>query len=178
MNKYRDQLNYEKDRHIDESALDVEWLNQPNLMFLYSAALAEAESELDGFQEELSLLKADIDKEIRESPKNFDIDINKIKLTETLISNTVNKQEEVQELNKKILDAKYEVKVLKGGVESMQHRKFALQGMVELFSRQYYAGPKVPRNLPEEVKSRFNEEQRDLQRHEANSRVKIRRRNK
>jgi hypothetical protein len=52
---------------------------------------------------------------------------------------------------------KYEAEVLQGAVNAVDHRKDALENLVRLHGLQYFAGPKVPRNLSEERE--YREEQ-------------------
>lgn len=143
-------MNYEKDMFIDDSALDVEWLEQPSLMFKYSTYEAEKEREKDLAKEALDLVKADLDRNIRENPDKYGI----AKVTETVILNTIITQDEYKEAYHKFLDIQYEYNIAKVAVRAVAQRKDALENLVRLHGQQYFAGPRVPRNLKEEVEKR------------------------
>ena len=66
-------MDYDKDIRIDETALDVEWLNQPALMLKYAKHAASMRLELDKAKEALDSMRADIDRKIREHPDEFGI---------------------------------------------------------------------------------------------------------
>jgi hypothetical protein len=140
-------IDYDKDVRIDETALDVECLDQPSLMVKYARLLADAERELDKAKEALDLVKAELDKEIRSDPDKFDL----IKATETSVANTVIMQPKYVEASNRVIEAKYEAKVLAGVVRAMDARKTMLETLVKLHGQQYFAGPNVPRDLSYEA---------------------------
>ena len=159
------ELDYERDLYIDESALDVEWLGQASLMFRYSKELAKAEREIARLKEKQAVVKAELDRDIRLVPEDFDI---KVKVTEAVVSNTILFQEEYKTITNELIEAQYEVSMIKGAVNAIHQRKDALQDLVRLHGQRYFAGPSVPRDLSHEVR----------QQHEkavSNKAVKIRR---
>lgn len=148
--------NYSDDMKIDDSALDIEWLEQPTLMFKYAKLSAEAKMDLDRAKDRLDLVKAEIDSWIRKDPKAFGVD----KITESVVLNTVMTQTEYIEAQEAVLNAKYNFDVVRGAAEAVNARKDALENMVKLYGMQYFAGPKVPHNLFEmrQRKAEFNEQ--------------------
>ena len=139
-------MNYEKDIEINESALDVEWLQQATLTYQYSKIAAEAKRTLDKHKEKLDIKKAEIDRKIRETPEKFGL----VKLTETVISNTIIQQEEYSEMNMLMIDAKYELEMAMASTRALQDKKSALENLVKLHGQNYFAGPSVPRDLSKE----------------------------
>jgi len=139
---------YELDLAIDEMALDLEWLEQPSLMLKYTTKAAKARRNLDRIKEKLSVVKAQVEKEIRADPEEFEI----VKVTESAIMSTVLLHDSYQEAMKELIDAQYEYQVVQGAVQAVDQRKQALENMTRLLGLQYYAGPKVPRELSYEVK--------------------------
>lgn len=139
-------MDYENEIFIDANSLDVEWLVQPELMLKYGKNEADCERTMDLTKEKLDLVKADLDKNIRESPDSFGI----TKITETVVSNTILMQDEYKEMYQAYLDAKYEHNVAKAAVRAFVQRKEALENLVKLHGQQYFAGPKVPRDLTAE----------------------------
>lgn len=139
-------MNYLEDIRIDETALDIEWLRQPELMYKYASLAVEARMNMDLEKEMLELVRAKLDKEIRENPEKFGIS----KLTETVVQNIIILQDEYREQNKKYLDAKYNYEILKVVVDSLNQKRDALENLVRLFGLQYFSGPSEPRNLFQE----------------------------
>jgi hypothetical protein len=143
-------IDYDKDVRIDETALDVECLDQPSLMVKYARLLADAEQRLDEAKEALDLAKAELDKEIRSDPDRFDL----TKATETSVANAVIMQPEYTEASNRVIEAKYEAKVLAGVVKAIDARKTMLETLVKLHGQQYFAGPNVPRDLSHEAEKK------------------------
>lgn len=159
-------LDYERDLYIDESSLDVEWLNQPLLMLRYTRERAKAEREVARLKRKLRITAATLDKDVRTNPGDFKITV---KLTETVVLNAVLCDEEYEEVEKELMEANYELSMIEGAVESIKQRKDALQDLVRLFGQQYFAGPAMPRDISHEVKQRHVKQI-------SNSNVKITRR--
>ena len=142
-----DDLNYESDIRIDQDALDVEWLEQPRMVFVYSKNLAFRKRLLEKVTQEIALVKAEIDKEVRQSPELFNVNV---KLTETVVNNTIIQQKKYVDIYNEYVEAKYEVNIAQAAVNAMEHRKSALENLVRLFGQQYFAGPTIPRDLSKE----------------------------
>lgn len=140
-------LNYETDIVIDESSLDIEWLEQPRLMMEYSRHQSELEKEKDFMEEKLDLLESTLDHQIRSNPEKFGIDY---KLTETVVGNHIKMNKEHKELKEALLDIRYEINTAKGAVKAFDARKSALENLVKLHGQQYFAGPNLPRDITEE----------------------------
>jgi hypothetical protein len=150
---------YEEELRIDPDNLDHEWEAQPGLYQRYSEMLANAEKEKADLKEELDVLKAKKDLDIREG--NYSRSISK--LTEGTIESLLKEDEEVQKKVKELNEASYRVKLLGGAVEAFSHRKKALEKMVDLFIFGYNAEPKVGRmdNIREQKRRRRDESNED-----------------
>jgi hypothetical protein len=143
-------MNYEDDLSIDESALDVEWLEQPQLMFKYARYCAELEKVADEAKDKLEYVKAEVERDIRESPEKYGI----VKITEAVVAGTILLQEKYKGALVEYNKAKFDAKVSGGAVRSFDQRKTALENLVRLNGQQYFAGPTVPRNLHEEYEAK------------------------
>ena len=143
-------MNYEDDMWIDESALDLECKDQPELMMKYTKIQAELQKDEDEKKEALDLLKAKLDKKIRYHPDVYNID----KITEGAISSTILRDHEYQAANQTYIDARFENNVAKGAVRSCDQRKSMIETLVKLHGQQYFAGPKVPRDIVKEAEKR------------------------
>jgi hypothetical protein len=136
-------MDYELDIRIDETALDVEWLDQPSLMFRYARNAAQARQIVDRKKENLDVVKAELDTDIRTNPGEYDLE----KLTEGAILNTILQQKKYRDAYKDYVDAKYEADIAQAAVVAMAQRKDALENLVRLHGQQYFAGPKMPRDV-------------------------------
>ena len=143
-------MDYENDIQIRQDELEMEWLDQPSLMFKYAKNAAEMRRLLDLSKEKLDLVKAEIDKEIRTNPEKFGIE----KITETVVANSMLATFKYKKANEEFLNAKYEVDVAQAAVVAMSQRKDALENLVRLHGQQYFAGPKVPHDISELRESR------------------------
>ena len=136
-------MNYEKDIEIDDTALDIEWLEQPRKMMQYSKNAAFRRMKLEEAKQALDIAKAEVDNKIRKNPEMFGIE----KITENVISATILIANEYQEAYAEYLTAKYESDMASGAVQAFEQRKSALENLVKLHGQQYFAGPKIPRDL-------------------------------
>lgn len=143
-------MNYEDDIKIDETALDVEWLEQPSLMMKYAQLAAEMRSEMDKAKEALELVKSELDKDIRSNPEKYGLE----KITDKVVENTIPTQNDYRRASKRYLDAKFNSDIAFGAVKAVDARKDALENLVRLHGQQYFAGPKVPRDLSSETERR------------------------
>jgi len=124
---------------IDINNLDKEWINQPKIFFKYASELADVRRRLEEAKAELDVVKASLDKAIRENPASFGLPE---KITETLISNTIIQQSEYQEALKIYRIRKHKVDILQAAVTALDHRKSALERLVSLHGQNYFAAPK------------------------------------
>jgi hypothetical protein len=152
------QNDYALDLFIDDQALDIEWLEQPSLVLKYHQIQAASRKKVDQLSDELDVLKAQLDREIRSKPESFGIDV---KVTEAVVQNTILLDEGYKDLKQDLIDANYEHRMATGAVSAVEHRKPALENLVRLLGQQYYAGPVVPRDLSAEVLKKTNQKKID-----------------
>jgi len=155
-------MQYENDIKIDPLSLDVEWLQQPTLMFKYASLEVELMKKEMIEKERLELVKAEIDREIRSNPEKFGIS----KITENVVSSTILMDERYKEAFKTYTDTLYELKMAKVAVTSISAKKDALENLVKLFGQQYFAGPEAPRRIDKEWERKVKER-------EINSKIKF-----
>jgi len=138
-------MSYADDMHINEDMLDVELLEQPTLMEKYSHLLAEAKLDRDLAKEDLELKKAEISLDIRDHPQDYKLE----KVTDKAVEACVLMEEEYKDAVKAYNQANFEVNVLQGVVNAIEHRKSALEKLVTLHGQNYFAGPIVPHDIRE-----------------------------
>jgi len=143
-------MDYALDLKIDEESLDIECLDQASLFMKYAKHYAEARRTLDEVKQNLDIVRSDIDKQIREDPEKFGI----VKVTEGSIQSALLTEATYNIEYKKYLDAKYEADMASNAVQAMNIRKEMLEGLMRLHGQQYFAGPRIPRDLSEERKKK------------------------
>jgi len=138
-----DKIDLEKDVAIDPAILDEEWLKHPITFMKYAQLFAEAALEKDKIKDKLDFLKALVASEIRSNPDSYGLK----KVTEAIVSEIVEQDERIIEIKAAFLKAKYEYDVLLNIIRSFEHRKKALENLVQLYQSEYFAGPREPRKL-------------------------------
>lgn len=142
-------IDYESDVTIDETSLDVEWLEQPRLMLKYAREAAHARAEADKAKERLEVTRAELDRNIRHDPDGYGIG----KITETVVQNTIVAEDAYRKAHEEFIDAQHEAEMARYAVRAMEQRKDALENLVRLHGQQYFAGPRVPRDLQRETEA-------------------------
>ncbi len=125
---------------IDADRLDLEWMEQPLLLYRYSAQLADARLELDNAKAALDVMEAELENEIRKAPGEYGL----VKETEKEIKSVVMRMQPYQNAVRALNKKKHAVDILWAAVNALEHRKKALENMVSLHGQQYYASPRAP----------------------------------
>lgn len=122
----------------DENDLVREWHRQPKLFFEHARMLAKARGDLDRAEAELKVVKAEIDRKIRDNPTKYNL---AEKPTEASITSTVFLQRDHKQAQSKVIALQEKVNLLYGLVQALDHRKAALENMVKLHGQSYFATP-------------------------------------
>jgi len=130
---------------IDPHRLDREWVGQARLYLEHAEALAEAGKNHDVAKSRFDVVKAELETAIRANPTKFGLD----KVTEKSVLCTIPLQGEYEEAQQVVIEAKYEKDVIGAMVSAMDHRKKALEKLVELHLSGYYAEPRGPKSSEE-----------------------------
>jgi hypothetical protein len=139
-------MDYINDLKIDETSLDLEIQDQPQLMMKYCINSAEAQQAMDLAKEKLEFIRSELDQAIRQSPETFGIE----KITDKVVENTIPLQESYKNASKEYINAKFEFNTAKGAVEACSQKKDALEQLIKLYGLNYFSGPKVPRDIRQE----------------------------
>ena len=148
----KEPASYQDDINIDETALDVEWLNQPRLMAKYAVILATAARDVDYSKENLDVVRADLELEVRDKPEAFGVEKG-TRVTEALVTAIVLGCDKYKKASREYIDAKYEHNIALGIVRAFDQRKSSLENLVRLHGQSYFAGPTIPRDLAEQRKA-------------------------
>lgn len=143
-------MSFEDDIRIDTTALDVEWHGQAELMMKYTKKSSSLKLELDRAKEALEYIKAELAKNIRSNPDDYEVD----KVTDKVVDATILLQPEYIEANDAYIMAKFEADVAQGAVRAIEQKKDALEQLVKLLGLSYFAGPRIPRELSYEVQQK------------------------
>lgn len=125
--------------HINEYELEREWVRQPELAKEWNEKLADAQLLLDEAEDNFEIAKAEIAKEIRDDPEEFGIE----KTTEGAIKEAIPLQSRYEKASKRVREAKHAVGVLKAAVIAVEHKKRALEKLVDLWLAGYHSQPRV-----------------------------------
>lgn len=110
------------------------------MMLDFGIRLADARQEEDELRAALSVVAAELDRDIRNAPDVYGVP----KVTEATISNAILIQPEHTQATAALNTARHNVRILQAATEALDHRKRTLQGMTDLWLRQWYADPKSP----------------------------------
>lgn len=146
-------MDYLKDIRIDETALDVEWLEQAELAIKWGKYYSQCKEEFTRAEENVKVIYSELLLAINKNPEKY---LGKgIKPTDAKVDAAIRihpkhkaAKEEWIDAMKKLNDAE----IIKSEISFT--RKAALENLVQLHGQNYFAGPSVPRNLKSERESR------------------------
>lgn len=147
---------------IDKNLLDEEWVNQPKLYFRWASQLEDAKEELDEAKRnydvqktEFDLTKAEVEMSIRNDPDDYGMP----KVTDKSIAAAIIMQPEYKEAQEQLVEAqktidlaRHRVGILQAAVTALDHKKKALEKLVDLHGQKYFATPRASANSAEEMK--------------------------
>lgn len=141
---------YEDEMKIDENALDVEWLEQPMLLYRYSRLAADARHAANAAKSALTVVKAEVAADMRADPDKYEL----TKVTEGSIKEAVDAEPRVRKAQQALDKAWYEVELCQAAVTAADHRRKALENLVQLLKLNYFASPHEPRDFSAEATKR------------------------
>lgn len=144
------ELDFDKDMRIDETALDVEWLNQPRIAMQYCRNFAYLTKVVSRVEEKVKTKRSELINKVNENPVHY---CNKPKPNAGDIEAYYRTHPDYKDLKEELINATYEKDMAENAKNEISFtRKKALEYLVILHGQQYFAGPKVPRDLIHEVK--------------------------
>lgn len=127
------------DFSIDEDQLDKEWLGQPELANQIGRELADATLNLEQAKVDLDLVTAELSSAIRENPQDYGLD----KITEKAVESAILQCRRYTKQQKELLRCKHTVDLLRAASNACEHRKKALEKLVDLWSQSYFSSPRA-----------------------------------
>lgn len=137
------------DLSVDQNRLPEQWADQPSMMLEYGLLLADAEQAVDEAKAKLAVVAAGLENDIRNNPQDYEI----AKLTEATVAAAIPLQKAHQIATKAYNQARHEARIYRAAVDALGHRKSALQGMTDLYMRQWFADPETRETKPENTKT-------------------------
>jgi hypothetical protein len=143
-------IDYADDMYIDETALDVEWLHHEEKAMEYVKNAAYLRKKERQAAEVVKTTRSDLINDVNEDPKGT---IGKDKPIAADIEAYYRRHPDYKEAKQDWIDAAYEAEYAEMAKnEFCFGRRKALENLVELHRQQYFAGPRVPRDISEERK--------------------------
>jgi len=127
---------------LDQHQLDVEWLRQPKIYHEYASKLAEARYAHEAAKTERDITMAELDRDIRAAPSDFGLE----KITEGCVQSAILVQQRYLHKQNIVLKAKHTQDILQATVDALDHRKKALENLVQLHLADYFSSPKKPKD--------------------------------
>ena len=124
---------------IDKNRLDDEWLNQPKLYFRWAVQLEDARDALESEKAKFDVVKSELDLAIRTKPDDYDLP----KVTDKSVAAVLITTSDYKEAQQSMFEAKHRVGILQAAVTAMDHRKKALEKLVDLHGQKYFAQPRA-----------------------------------
>jgi len=138
--------------------LDKNTLEQPALYEEWSRKWADAVDHRDRMKDCVSIVKAEVDEEIRKDPSFYGWNSDRSP-TETWISNKVLLHERVREANINLIKAQHDVNIFASKKETLEHRKKALEILTDLYKGNYFSTRSRSGERYEEAHMNAQEEQ-------------------
>ena len=164
------ELNYKNDVKINESALDLEWLDQAELAIKYGKEWVIARKKVALLDEKIKVVRSELIREAWENPEEC---LGQPKGSIQTVEAYYRTRNKHKKLKQKLIEAQEELDLVEVAKNEIAFtRKSALENAVKLYIAGYFAGPNVPRDL---TKLRNREEDRQ---DAVDKQVKVKRKNK
>ena len=149
-------MNFEQDMHIDESALDMELLEQATLALKYGKYWAECKERLTRAEENIKVIRSELIRKANSDPDRYlgqDV-----KPTAPNIEAFYRNHPNHKEAKEEWIEAQYELNMAEVAKNEISFtRKTALENLVKLHGQGYIAGPQIPHNLSQLREERRNQ---------------------
>lgn len=139
---------------IDKNQLDREWVNQPKLYYKYARRLADSRAESEQAKTAADVARAVADAEIRGTPAKFGIE----KVTEAAVAAAVITHPAYQTAVERMQRARHAVDIVQSAVTTLDHRKKALESLVDLRLADYFSEPRASRSPVDTARRRRQSE--------------------
>lgn len=128
---------------VDMFQLDKEWSEQAKNYHDYAKKVSEARFEYSKKKAMLDLIKAELSLDIRNNPDKYKLP----KTTEDTINSAVTVHDRTKIAQQEMFDSKKELDDLEAVLSALDHKKYALQDMVQLFLADYFSTPRSKQSV-------------------------------
>jgi hypothetical protein len=125
--------------HLDPHNLDLEWVRQPRKVMRYALRLANAERKYAEARANYDVVCADVSLDARRNPMKYKL----LKPTDEAVKSVIPLDKRCQEALREVILSKHLVDRYKGVMQALEHLKKALENMVVLHGRDYFAAPRA-----------------------------------
>jgi len=139
-------LDIDIDKQIDPHALDTCWLEQANLVGTYGRAYAKAVQEAERADELVKGTRSRLILRVRKDPDG----ILGMKATDALVEAYYRDHPDYIAAKVTAIAAWGEARELEYALKALHDRRVALENLVTLLGRDYFAAPRSPRDLGHE----------------------------
>lgn len=162
-------MDYKKEVRIDEDALEIEWLEQAELAIKWGEYYNELEDEVRRAEQNEKIVRSELILKINQDPDKY-LGMG-IKATDAKVEAAMRTHKNHKAAKDRLLDALKSKSDAEVAYKEISYtRKAALEQLVTLHGQNYFAGPKMPRDIHKERQNR------ETTRNKSNERVrKIRR---
>lgn len=134
---------------IDQYRLDKEWVRQAKLYHAYALKLADARMALNEANDTLEVVYAEQDRDVRLHPEKHGLS----KITEPVVKNAVIVTAAYREACRVVIQCKHDVSINEAYVQGLDHKKRALEKLVDLALSDFYGEPRAPKGKYREVEA-------------------------
>lgn len=142
---------------VDLYELHLAWVKHAKEYHEAAVDLAECRAEWEYSKTRRDVLLAELKLKIRRDPEAFGV----VKLTESTVEETLTALPQYTKIQDKVTAAKYKTDIASALVDGLEHKKKALENLVQLEGRDYFATPRVPLGAESKVKERLQRAERD-----------------
>ena len=135
---------------IDIYQLDQEWVKQPKNYYYYASEMVIARKNWEECKASKDLVEAELSKSIRSTPSEYGIE----KVTEGSITTAIISDEKYQDEITSVINAKNKVDTIQAILDALEHKKKALENIVQLQLANYFAQPRIKGEDGEIMKQR------------------------
>jgi hypothetical protein len=143
MSEDMQESSYKDELWIDQNALDEEWLQQSNLYMKYAELHARAIRRRDRAWEKTKVVRSELIKEA----KSGQVEELGAKPTDPTVEAYYRSHKRHIDAKDDQIEAEFEVNIYSAAVFAFQQRKVALENLVRLGMGDYFAMPRVPRDI-------------------------------
>jgi len=142
-------MNYENDVYIDDTALDLEWLDQAGIAIKYGKHWAECKEKFTQAEERIKVVRSELSRDVNNDPDGC-LGAG-IKPTGPNIESYYRTHKDHIAAKEEWIQLGFEMNMAEIAYKEISYtRKAALENLVKLHGQQYFAGPSVPRDINEE----------------------------